>query len=159
MASGDLDEYRVRDLVTAGAPIDAFGIGTQLATSADGPSMSTIYKLVEVEICGIKRYTAKYSDDKGSLPGSKQIFREKTRDILARSGECGTGEALLRPVILGGHVIEPLPSLDKTRRRIADAVAQLPDSLRSLEPADPWPVLHSRELRELIGQTRANLRG
>jgi nicotinate phosphoribosyltransferase len=159
MISGDLDEYRIRDLVSARAPIDSFGVGTQLATSADAPNMSAIYKLVEVEICGIKRYTAKYSDDKGSLPGSKQIFREKNRDILARSGECGTGEALLRPIILGGRLIEPLPSLDETRRRIAASFAQLPDPMRSLDPADPWPVIQSRELRELIGQTRANLRG
>jgi nicotinate phosphoribosyltransferase len=160
MISGDLDEYRIQDLVRAGAPIDAFGVGTQLATSADAPHMSAIYKLVEVEICGIKRYTAKYSDDKGSLPGSKQIFREKTRDILARSGECGTGEALLRPIILGGRLIEPLPTIEQTRQRIADSLARLPDSIRALDPApEPWPVLQSRELRELIGQTRANLRG
>jgi nicotinate phosphoribosyltransferase len=159
MASGDLDEYRIRDLVFAGAPIDAFGVGTQLATSADAPNMSAIYKLVEVEICGIKRYTAKYADGKGSLPGSKQLFREKTRDILARSGECGTGEALLRPIILGGHLIEPLPTVDQTRARVAESLSHLPDDWRSLDPADPWPVLQSRELRDLIGQTRANLRG
>jgi nicotinate phosphoribosyltransferase len=159
MASGDLDEYKIRDLVRAGAPIDSFGVGTQLATSADAPNMSSIYKLIEVEICGIKRYTAKYADEKGSLPGGKQIFREKSRDILARSGECGSGEALLRPILLGGRLIEPLPSFDDTRRRIAEQIAHLPDTLRDLEPAEPWPVLHSRELRELIGQTRANLRG
>ena len=159
MASGDLDEYRIRDLVAAGAPIDSFGVGTQLATSADAPNMSTIYKLVEVEICGIKRYTAKYADEKGSLPGGKQIFREKTRDILARSGECGSGDALLRPIILGGRLIEPLPSIADTRRRIAEQISYLPDTLRDLDPADPWPVLQSRELRELIGQTRANLKG
>ena len=50
MASGDLDEYRIRDLVQAGAPIDAFGVGTQLATSADAPAMSVTYKLVELDI-------------------------------------------------------------------------------------------------------------
>ena len=113
MASGDLDEYRIRDLVNAGAPIDAFGVGTQLATSADAPTMGSIYKLVELEISGIKRFTAKYSVDKGSLPGAKQIFREPLRDVLARSGECGKGEALLRPVILGGRLIEPLPTLEQ----------------------------------------------
>ncbi len=94
MASGDLDEYRIRELVNAGAPIDTFGVGTQLATSADAPSMGTIYKLVEVEICGIKRFTAKYSLDKSSMPGSKQVFRDVARDVVARSGECGKGEAL-----------------------------------------------------------------
>ena len=61
MVSGDLDEYRIRELVQAGAPIDAFGVGTQLATSADAPTMSATYKLSELDIHGIKRYTAKYS--------------------------------------------------------------------------------------------------
>ncbi len=109
MVSGDLDEYRIRDLVRGGAPIDAFGVGTQLATSSDAPSMGSIYKMVEVEICGIKRFTAKYSEEKISYPGAKQVFRDKHRDVIARSGECGAGEALLRPVILGGQLIEPLP--------------------------------------------------
>jgi nicotinate phosphoribosyltransferase len=159
MASGDLDEYRIRELVTAGAPIDAFGVGTQLSTSADAPHMSSIYKLVEVEVCGIKRFTAKYSEDKGSLPGAKQVFRENVRDVLARSGECGTGEALLRPIIIGGRLIEPLPTVEQARQRAAESVAKLPERWRGLEACDPWPVVQSRELRELIGQTRANLGG
>ncbi|HTP32151.1 MAG TPA: nicotinate phosphoribosyltransferase, partial [Candidatus Acidoferrales bacterium] len=158
MASGDLDEYRIRDLVAGGAPIDAFGVGTQLSTSADAPNMGTVYKLVEVEVCGIKRFTAKYSDNKGSLPGAKQVFREKSRDILARSGECGAGEALMRPIILGGNLIEPLPALADSRRRAAESISRLPGPWRALEPCDPWPVIHSRELRELIGRTQANLK-
>jgi nicotinate phosphoribosyltransferase len=159
MVSGDLDEYRIRELVAAGAPIDSFGVGTQLATSADAPSMSAIYKMVELEICGIKRFTAKYSEDKSSLPGSKQVFRDVARDVVARSGECGKGEALLRPIILGGRLIEPLPTLAQARDRAAQSIANLTPALRQLEVAEPWPVIQSRELRELIGQTRSNLRG
>jgi nicotinate phosphoribosyltransferase len=158
MVSGDLDEYRIRQLVKDGAPIDAFGVGTQLATSADAPNMGSVYKLVEVEICGIKRFAAKYSEDKGSLPGAKQVFRDVARDVIARSGECGKGEALLRPIILGGNLIEPLPPLEQARSRAADMIAKLPDHLRQLEVGEPWPVIHSRELRELVGQTRSNLR-
>ncbi|MCU1237996.1 MAG: putative nicotinate phosphoribosyltransferase [Candidatus Solibacter sp.] len=158
MVSGDLDEYRIRQLVRDGAPIDAFGVGTQLATSADAPNMGAVYKLVEVEICGIKRFTAKYSDAKGSLPGAKQVFRDVARDVIARSGECGKGEALLRPILLGGRLIEPLPTLEQARARAARMIAALPDHLRQLEPGEPWPVIESRELRELIGQTRANVR-
>jgi len=157
MVSGDLDEYRIRQLVRAGAPIDAFGVGTQLATSADAPNMGAIYKLVEVEICGIKRFTAKYSGEKVSYPGAKQVFRDHHRDVIARSGECGSGEALLRPVLLGGQLIEPLPGIGQARRRAAESIACLPERLRALEVADePWPVIHSRELRALTEQTRAN---
>jgi nicotinate phosphoribosyltransferase len=159
MATGDLDEYRIRDLVRAGAPIDSFGVGTQLATSGDAPSMGAIYKLVQVEISGIQRFTAKYSEDKVSLPGAKQIFRDVARDVVARSGECGRGEALLRPVILGGRLAEPLPTLEEARERAARGIAKLPPALRELEVGDPWPVIYSRELRALAERTRSNLLG
>jgi nicotinate phosphoribosyltransferase len=157
MASGNLDEYRIRDLVSSGAPIDSFGVGTQLATSGDAPIMGAIYKMVELDISGIKRFTAKYSEDKTSFPGAKQIFRDVARDVVARAGECGKGEALLRPIILGGRLIEPLPGLEQARERAAQSLANLPPALRQLEVTEPWPVIQSRELRALISQTRSNL--
>jgi nicotinate phosphoribosyltransferase len=159
MVSGDLDEYRIRELVAAGAPIDAFGVGTEIAVSADAPSLSGVYKIVELEIGGIKRYTAKYSDDKSTIPGAKQIFRDAARDVVARSGECGRGEALLRPVILGGRLVEPLPTLEEARARARESVARLSPALRQLEVAEPWPVIYSRELRALAEHTRLNLLG
>jgi nicotinate phosphoribosyltransferase len=158
MVSGDLDEYRIRDLVSAGAPIDAFGVGTEIATSADAPAMGAIYKMVELDIHGIKRFTAKFSEGKVSVPGAKQVFRDVSRDVIARSGECGKGEALLRPVILGGALVEPLPSLEDARRRAARSIAGLSPALRQLEVAEePRAVIYSRELRALIEQTRRNL--
>ena len=157
MASGDLDEYRIRELVQGGAPIDAFGVGTQLATSGDAPAMGAIYKMVQLDIGGIQRFTSKLSDDKETLPGAKQVFRDGKRDVIARSGECGNGEALLRPVILGGRLVEPLPNLEQARCLAARAIASLAPGLRQLEAAEPWPVIYSRELRELIAQTRRNL--
>jgi len=157
MASGDLDEYKIRDLLRAGAPIDSFGLGTQLATSADAPVMGATYKMVELDLGGIHRFTSKLSADKTTLPGAKQIFRDTSRDVVARSGECGNGEALLRPVMLGGRLIEPLPTVEQARCRTAGSLARFPAELRQLEPAEPWPVIYSRELRHLIDQTRANL--
>ena len=159
MVSGDLDEYRIRELVRGGAPIDAFGVGTQLATSADAPHLGAVYKLVELDVGGIHRFTAKYSADKHTLPGAKQVFRGETGDVLARSGECGPGDALLRPVILGGQLVEPLPGADRARARAAAALAMLPEGLRQLEVGEPWPVAESRELRELAQRTRRNLLG
>jgi len=157
MVTGDLDEYRIAELLSGGAPIDAFGVGTQLATSADAPAMSAVYKLVELDILGIKRFTAKYSLDKSTVPGSKQVFRAAERDVIARSGECGSGEALLRPVLLGGNLVEPLPSLEESRRRAAQCIAALPPALRELDQAEPRKVIYSRELRELTDRTRSNL--
>ena len=121
--------------------------------------MSTVYKMVELDIGGIKRFTAKFGDDKPSVPGAKQIFRDEARDVVARSGECGRGEALLRPpVILGGYLVEPLPSLEESRSQAAESIAKLPPALRSLEVTEPWPVIYSRELRDLIERTRQNLK-
>ena len=157
MVTGDLDEYRIRDLVAAGAPVDSFGVGTQLATSGDAPYLNATYKMVELNIGGINRFTTKLSEDKISLPGSKQVFRDSERDVLARSGECGRGEALLRPVLLGGRLIEPLPTLEEARCRAAESLARLPQPLRELEVAEPWPMVQSPELRALIDRTRRNL--
>ena len=159
MASGDLDEYRIRELTAAGAPIDAYGVGTQLSTSYDAPSLSAIYKLVELEISGIHRFTAKFSDGKPSVPGAKQVFRDEARDVIARIGECGRGEALLRPILLNGTLIEPLPTIEQSRKLAAESIAKLPAALRQLEVTEPWPVIYSRELRELIERTRRNLLG
>jgi len=158
MVSGDLDEYSIRDLLASGAPVDVFGVGTQLATSADAPAMATIYKIVEIDVgCGIKRFTAKMSEDKSTLPGAKQLFRFDDHDIVARSGECSNGKAMLRPVVLNGELVEPLPSLNAARARAAESIAKLPAALRSLEPAEPWPVRHSKDLTALIEQTRRNM--
>jgi nicotinate phosphoribosyltransferase len=150
MLSGDLDENRIREVLQAGAPVDSFGVGTQLATSADAPAMSATYKMVELDIQGIKRFTAKYSPDKMSVPGAKQVFRAPDRDVIARSGECGSGEALLRPVILGGKLVEMLPTLEQGRARAAESLAKL-------DLTEPRNVIYSRELRDLIERTRQNL--
>jgi nicotinate phosphoribosyltransferase len=85
------------------------------------------------------------------------VFRDVARDVVARSGECGKGEALLRPVLVGGRIVEPLPTVEGARQRAAACLAKLPQELRALEPAEPWPVIHSRELRELTERTRQNL--
>ncbi len=120
MASGDLDERSIGELLAAGVPIDAFGVGTELATSGDAPSMGTIYKLVELG----GRYTAKWSEDKASLPGAKQVFRFADRDVLALADEsCPDGaEALLRPVILSGQWFGEAPDIEAIRRRAAESV-------------------------------------
>lgn len=157
MISGDLDEYRIRDLLAAGAPIDAFGVGTQLSTSGDAPNLSAIYKMVQMEISGIQRFTAKYSEEKNSLPGAKQVFRFADRDVLARSGECADAQALVKPVILEGRLVEPLPDVNAARERAAAGLRALPPCVRALEPKGAWPVEHSKELLALIEQTRRNL--
>ena len=98
MATGDLNEYKIQELMAARAPIDVFGVGTELATSADAPSLGVVYKLVELEDASGRRYPVKLSHDKQTLPGAKQIFRSADRDVLARSSECiACGEGQTAP--------------------------------------------------------------
>jgi len=141
MASGDLDELTIAELIAAGAPIDAFGVGTELATSGDAPSMGTIYKLVEVE----GRYTAKHSENKASLPGPKQLFRFSDRDVvgLAKEPTPPGATAILQPVILKGALVAPPPALETIRRNAAE----------SLRTVGPRPVEHSLALKELMART------
>lgn len=133
MATSDLNEDRIRAVVEAGAPINAFGVGTELATSFDAPALSAVYKLVELESGGRKRYTAKYSPDKQTLPGAKQVFRFEMHDVIACSGECSPErssgasqpEALLRPIIIAGSPAGRLPSAGEAREYCSQAIRRV----------------------------------
>jgi len=139
MATSDLNEYKILEYAAAGAPIDAFGVGTDLATSTDSPNLGVVYKLVELD----GRFTAKFSEDKHTLPGAKQVFRFATHDVVACNWEClgcGPGEpearALLRPVMLGGKLVAPLPTLADVRRYASESIKKLPTAIRSLFDTD-----------------------
>ncbi len=167
MATGDLNEHKIQELVAARAPIDVFGVGTELATSADAPSLGVVYKLVELEGASGRRYTVKLSEDKQTLPGAKQIFRYADRDQLARSSECPScpegsepAEALLRPVIIGGRLVEPLPTATQARRHAAESLARLPAAMHRLfADGDAWRVELSPELECLAERVRKGVAG
>jgi len=163
MATGDLNEYKIHELIAARAPIDMFGVGTELATSADAPSLGVVYKLVELESAESgHRYTVKLSEDKATLPGAKQVFRFADHDVVGRSGECvgcpgsgsGPAEALLRPVILNGKLLEPLPDASAARHQAADSLALLPAPCHSLFESHAWRVELSSELQNLTERVR-----
>jgi nicotinate phosphoribosyltransferase len=145
MVSGDLNEDRIADLVAAGAPIDAFGVGTELATSGDAPSMGMIYKVVEIEAHGLQRYTAKRSAEKPSVPGAKQIWRFSDHDVVSLATEqLDNGEPLLKPVLRGGNRVSHLESLDTMRTRATISRATLQPTHR---------VLRSNKLESLLMET------
>ncbi len=151
-ATNDLNEYRVADLIRAGAPFDAFGVGTQLSTSADAPALSAVYKLVELQRGDTLQYAAKFSDEKSTLPGAKQIYRYPDRDVVALYSECNDdfrGAPLVRPVIVHGELVEPLPPLEKVRTSTQAAVAALPPELLSLTESANYPVDISPRLLDL----------
>lgn len=156
-ATNDLDEYRLRELVRANAPIDAFGVGTQLATSADAPTLSAVYKLVELRRGKNLFYAAKFSDEKSTLPGAKQIYRMPDHDIVALSTECNDayhGEPLIRPVMVGGKLLEKQPTATEAREHAAKEIGRLPEELQSLETAPLRRVEFSAELRKLSENLR-----
>jgi nicotinate phosphoribosyltransferase len=157
MATGDLNEYKIQELMAARAPIDVFGVGTELATSADAPSLGVVYKLVELEEAGRRRYPVKLSHDKQTLPGAKQIFRALDHDVLARASECiacgqngASCEALQRPVMIRGQLVESLPAIAESRRYASESLNRLPAGCLSLFAGEPaWRVDISPELAAL----------
>jgi len=156
-ATSDLDEYRVAELIRAGAPFDAFGVGTQLATSGDAPSLSAVYKLVELKDGAGEIFTAKFSDDKSTLPGAKQIYRYAGHDVVALYSECNSdfqGEPLLRPVLIQGQRVEAPAAIDKVKAYAAGSIAALPARLRSLEEAEPYLVEVSPRLLAIAQDLR-----
>jgi nicotinate phosphoribosyltransferase len=153
MATSDLNEYKILEYAAAGVPIDAFGVGTDLATSTDSPNIGVVYKLVELN----GRNTAKFSEDKHTLPGAKQVFRFAGHDVIACSWEClGCGpdepeaRALLRPVLLGGEPVDSPPKIEATRQYAAESIKRLPTAIRSLFDTDQqYRVEHSPALMAL----------
>lgn len=152
--SGDLDEYRLQDLVASGAPIDGFGVGTRLDASTDAPTLNCVYKLQEY--AGQAR--RKRSPGKQTWPGRKQVFRQRDargrirEDILGLEGEHPGGEPLLAPLMRGGRRVQPAESLDAIRHRCSRALASLPQSLAQLTQAPAYPVTISDGLDELTRQ-------
>jgi nicotinate phosphoribosyltransferase len=143
VASGGLDENEVARLVAAGAPIDAFGVGTEMSVSGDVPALDLAYKLVAYE--GVGR--TKLSLGKRILPGAKQVFRRPEGDLLALAEEDLPGEPLLRPMMASGRRLAPREAWQAGRARLARAIAALPERLLGLAPADPpWPVALSPAL-------------
>ncbi|OJB03448.1 nicotinate phosphoribosyltransferase [Burkholderia ubonensis] len=159
-ASCNLDEYRLHDLVRQHAPIDGFGIGTRMNTSADAPYLDCAYKLVEY--AGAPR--RKRSEGKATWPGRKQVFRRYgpdgriAVDCLALDGERIDGVVLLRPAMADGTRVA-VPTLDDSRRHAMRELATLPDAVRMLEPVVSVEVRISPALAALVARMEAAQRG
>ncbi|HLW46547.1 MAG TPA: nicotinate phosphoribosyltransferase [bacterium] len=153
LASGDLNEDKIGHLLEAGAPIDSFGVGTEMGTSHDAPGVGGVYKLVEdTRGCRVKR-----SGGKATLPGRKQVWRltrngEIGEDIIALHDEPAPpgGRPLLIEVMRNGKRIVREP-LETARQRCRDRLAALPSALRGIG-AVTYPVQRSPRLDALFRQ-------
>jgi nicotinate phosphoribosyltransferase len=150
-ASGSVDEYLLEQLMRRNAPIEGFGIGTHLDTSADAPYLDCAYKLVEY--AGKAR--RKRSEGKVLWPGRKQVFRRYNdqgrmrEDILSLEGDREGGEALIGPVMKAGRRLSEPVSLAQSRQRALRELNRLPDELKRLEHAPDFPVSVAEPLRQL----------
>ena len=177
IASGDLDEYKIDYLLSHGAPIDSFGVGTRLITGANYNSntgmggvsaLGGVYKLVEVERGGKMVNTLKVSDDKKkmTLPGRKQVYRRIKHgvfeaDMIALWEEHLSKEwkPLLVPVILKGRLVRKMPGLESIRKHYMDQIAMLGEEYKKTSGARRYKVLLSRKLMKETSLLAARLGG
>jgi nicotinate phosphoribosyltransferase len=126
MATNDLDEDTIAALLSGGAPIDVFGVGTSLATSFDAPALSAVYKLVEIEANGERRFVSKHSEGKRTAPGQKQVYRFERHDLVTLFSEPAPagGEKLLRPMMLRGETVDHVKNTRAIRDYAAGQIAR-----------------------------------
>jgi nicotinate phosphoribosyltransferase len=163
-ASGNLDEYRINELIRAAAPIDAFGVGTEMATGGDAPTLDAAYKLAEYR--GTARL--KTSQGKLSLPGRKQVFRAFNAkggfyaDLIGLADEGATTVAhefkpapaevspMLTRQMAGGRRVEPRPTLVESRERLLQALARLGQRHKDVERPEAYPVRPTAALNAML---------
>ena len=159
VASSDLNEYKIKKIVDKNAPIDAFGVGTELATSRDDPTLSAVYKLMAHN--NVPKI--KISEEKATYPGKKQVYRIYEdngmfkEDVLALEEEQApsNSENLLIPIMKNGNLIEKLPKIDEIREFYLKNIKQLPDKYKKLEQIRTFNLKISdkfEELRDLLKQ-------
>lgn len=141
--SGGLNEYKIRELMRKGAPIDGWGVGTELVVSADAPYLDCAYKLVEYA----GRPKMKLSPDKVTLPSKKQIFRRYEKGIIAEDtialrDEKIEGRPLMKRYIQRGEIVIDPPSLETVRQKARESFDTLPPELKEIDSTHmPLPSL------------------
>lgn len=173
LASGDLDEWKITELLEAGAAIDSFGIGTTLGYGAgstergiSGGALGAVYKEVwYVDDSGTEYPKMKLAGPKSTWPGKKEIYRHPQweEDIVQLSHEPrpDSYQRLLRPVMRNGEMIPgSLPPLSEIRELAQENLRRLPARYRALTIEQPYPVHFSESLQglrkqaaQLIGKT------
>jgi nicotinate phosphoribosyltransferase len=164
VASGNLDEYKIAELVDAGAPIDAFGVGTALAVSDDAPAADFTYKLVDYK----NHARLKTSDGKISTPGRKQLFRAYApngsfyADLVGIVDEGATTVArefrpvpakivqLMETIAEHGARIMPRPALSEVRERVMNGLTALDARHKVLRRPAEFPVRPTAALSALM---------
>ena len=157
LVSGGINEDVLQTMKKAGAPIDGFGIGVNLAASVDVPALDCAYKLQEYA----GKPKRKLSEGKATWPGRKQVWRaydadgRMRGDILSLESDNQPGEALVVPVMRAGKRIAGAPTLAQIRERAARDLARLAGPLARLESGFEYPVNIANALSALAKQIDA----
>ncbi|MFH1460659.1 MAG: nicotinate phosphoribosyltransferase [Candidatus Omnitrophota bacterium] len=155
-ASGNLDEYKIDKIVKAQAPVDFFGVGTNMGVSADAPYSEVIYKICEVAGQGSDfSPTMKLSQNKITCPGRKQVFRIKNKkgqfvqDLLALEGEKIKAAPILFKAMQKGKFLRITENIERVRIFVRQQLKELPDCYKSLTKKVKYPVKESNQLNLL----------
>ncbi len=157
VASGDLNEWKIDELVNKGARIDMFGVGTELITGRPTPALDGIYKLSDVAEQGRHIPKMKLSEEtvKATLPGKKlvwRIYENETflKDVIALEDEAiDNAQPLLEGIVRNGKIICYRPSLEEIKKKAGENLSHLPEKYKKLEGAPAYLVEFSRGLIDL----------
>jgi len=158
IASSDLNEYKIKNIIDNHAPIDVFGVGTELATSRDDPSISGVYKLIEYN----GQPKIKVSEEKLTYTGKKQIYRIYNKrgffkeDILTLDNDVVplNSEALLIPIMEKGNLISKLPQLMEVQQYYLKNIQKLPDEYKTLDENHVFKLKISEKLSDLTNSLK-----
>ena len=153
IVTSDLDEHAIAAL--AAAPVDGYGVGTQLVTGSGHPTCGFVYKLVaRADASGEMVSVAKRSRDKVSVGGRKYALRRRSPAGVAQAEVVGIGapplddgndRVLLVPLVRDGTVIGR-SSLDEARARHLASRAELPRAVSMMSSGEPViPTVHLQE--------------
>ncbi len=155
IVSGGLDEYKVKEILSSGAPVDGFGVGTKVGTSSDAPYIDFVYKLVEFN----GKPVMKTSSGKKMYPGRKQVFRFEGYDVVSLNDEQFSGKPLLKSFMRDGKVVKSLPTLAQVREYAIEQIHSLPKEVLSIEERVSYQVNISDKLNRLYEELRRELLG
>lgn len=169
-ASSDLNEWKIQELLQNGAPIDAFGVGTEMVTATPSPALGGVYKLVEIEDAdgnSIPKMKLSNEQEKATLPGKKTMWRlydsngMLKEDIIALEDEKIDYSGKLRKIHLSfvekGEVVYKNPPLKEIQDKTQENLSFLPEKYRALDAAPSYPVKLSLGLQKLTQNLTCDL--
>ncbi len=163
-ASGDLNEYKISQMLAKGACIDSFGVGTEMVTSKDVPALGGVYKLVEQEKEGRLIPKMKLSKEKETCPSKKQVYRFLNKrglykkDIIGLVVEEFDAMELLQPVMKKGKIVHKIPTARQIQKTAEQNISRLPEKFKALDCKMAYPVTISKGLKRVRDKTLTDMK-